>query len=505
MYNNDQSNPLLRQLLSLFPYEPARPVQKAALEIIARMFHEGNRFSIIEAPTGAGKSALAFTTARIGATLDDGEFSPGAYILTPHNNLAEQMTSDFGSLGLASLKASKHYDPVSPSNCRQDICTYEQAKTRFFETPLDVTNYSYFLRARRLPQGPVLILDEGHNLERILLDMEGFSVTSQTCRAAGIDAPIPFGPHEKGRFASWLGTVLLPAMRKRPSRYGESPAQREWEDLAERVARYIDMKDRSQWLAWSEEGVLSAKPLSVVTPARELFARARHVVIQSATILDFATFQRTLGIPDDSLTFCAPSDFPLRNRPIIYTPVGDMSLQAKERTIPHLCTHIARIVSDYSQCKGVVHTHTYEINQRVFQYLKGKVGHRVITQSRNPQEREDAIRRHCASNEASVLVSPSLSEGVDLKDDLARFQIVCKVPYRRLDAYTRARSARDSSWYDLQTAWALIQTVGRCVRSETDSSDTFVLDSQFEKFVTRSERILPAWWRAAIQKVSKAA
>lgn len=441
LYCNDQSNPLLRQLLSLFPYEPARPVQKAALGIIARMFDDGNHFSIIEAPTGAGKSALAFAAARIGATLDDGDFSPGAYILTPHNNLADRMTSDFGHLGLASLKASRHYDPAASGNCHEDICTYEQAKARFFKTPLGVTNYAYFLRACQLPERQVLILDEGHNLERILIDIEGFSITSQTCAAAGVETPRLFGPHEQERIVSWLGAVFLPAMRKRPGRFGKSPAQREWEDLAERVARYIDMEDRSQWVAWSEAGVVSAKPLSAVAPARELFARARHVVIQSATILDFATFQRILGIPDDALTFSAPSDFPLRNRPIIYTPVGDMSRQAKERAIPHLCTHIARIVSDFSQCKGVVHTHSYDINQRVFQYLMGKFGNRIITHSRDARDREDAIRRHCASNEASVLVSPSLNEGVDLKDDLARFQIVCKVPYRRLDAYTRARSA----------------------------------------------------------------
>ncbi|MFZ0747287.1 MAG: helicase C-terminal domain-containing protein [Terracidiphilus sp.] len=505
MYCNDQLNPFLRQLLSLFPYEPPRPVQKEALRIIARMFDEGNHFSIIEAPTGAGKSALAFTAARIGATLDDGDFSPGAYILTPHNNLADRMTSDFGHLGLANLKASRHYDPAASGNCNEDTCTYEKAKARFLKTPLGVTNYAYFLRARQMPERQVLILDEGHNLERILLDMEGFSITSQNCAAAGVDAPRLFGPHEQERIVSWLGAVFLPAMRKRPGRYGESPTQREWENLVERVARYIDMEDRSQWVAWSEEGVLSAKPLSVVAPARELFARARHVILQSATILDLATFQRILGIPDDALTFSAPSDFPLHNRPIIYTPIGDMSHRAKERTIPHLCTHIARIVSDFSQSKGVVHTHAYDINQRVFQHLIGKFGSRIISHGRDARDREDAIRRHCASNEASVLVSPSLNEGVDLKDDLARFQIVCKVPYRRLDAYTRARSARDSSWYDLQTAWALIQTIGRGVRSETDSANTFVLDSQFEKFVTRSERILPAWWRAAIQTVAKVA
>jgi Rad3-related DNA helicase len=41
--------------------------------------------------------------------------------------------------------------------------------------------------------------------------------------------------------------------------------------------------------------------------------------------------------------------------------------------------------------------------------------------------------------------------------------------------------------------------VGRAVRSNTDYATTFVLDSQFEQFVTRNEDLLPDWWRAAIQ------
>ena len=66
-------------------------------------------------------------------------------------------------------------------------------------------------------------------------------------------------------------------------------------------------------------------------------------------------------------------------------------------------------------------------------------------------------------------------------------------------------SAKDRAWYDLQTAWSLVQTIGRVVRSDTDFATTFVLDSQFEKFVARNETILPTWWRVAIQKSEKAA
>jgi len=299
--------------------------------------------------------------------------------------------------------------------------------------------------------------------------------------------------------------VLQPALSKQMSRCRESPALRELEDLAERVAKYIDVDDRSQWIVWIDEATLNARPLSAVAEARDLFARARHVLIQSATIFDFVAFQRVLGITD-SLIFSAPSDFPLSNRPIVYRPVGDMASKNMNRTIPGLCTEIERIVGSFGRCKGVVHTCSYRISQCIAGRLKAKYGcQRIITHGQDPHDREKAIRLHCDSDGATVLISPSLTEGVDLHGDLARFQIICKVPYPRLDEYTRARSARDRTWYPLHTARALVQTIGRAVRSDSDYATTFVLDSQFERFVSRNEEILPAWWRAAIRTDGKAA
>jgi Rad3-related DNA helicase len=438
------------------------------------------------------------TAARFAGTLDDldDEFDPGAYILTPYNNLAAEMTSVFGDMGLTALKGRKHYDQKTGGN-------YEDARDDFFESLQGVTSYAWFLRARQAPKRQVLILDEGHNIERILLDMAGFRITPGICSAAGVDGPPKHLAAE--RIVDWLSAALLPALRKQTSRCRKSAALRELENLAERVAKYVDVDDRSQWIAWIDEDALNVKPFSVSVEARDLFSRARYVLIQSATIFDFAAFQRVLGI-SDSLVFSAPSDFPLCNRPIIYRPVGDMAAKTMSRTIPDLCVEIERIVGSFSQCKGVVHTGSYHINQCVARRLTAKYGcQRIITHSQDPRDREQAIRLHCDGNEVTVLVSPSLTEGVDLHGDLARFQIVCKVPYPRLDEYTRARSARDSTWYRLHTAWALVQMIGRAVRSDTDYATTFVLDSQFERFVIRNEQILPAWWRAAIQTQSKAA
>ena len=124
--------------------------------------------------------------------------------------------------------------------------------------------------------------------------------------------------------------------------------------------------------------------------------RAKFVLIQSATIFDFTTFRRTLGIPDTAITFSAPSDFPLRNRPIIYRPVGDMSRRTMHDTIPDLCNEIEKIVDEFRHYKGVIHTHSYSINERVAQHLIRRFGNRIITHCQNPTSREKAIQQHCA-------------------------------------------------------------------------------------------------------------
>src|SRR5439155_626113 len=62
-----------------------------------------------------------------------------------------------------------------------------------------------------------------------------------------------------------------------------------------------------------------------------------------------------------------------------------------------------------------------------------------------------ALELHRASPMPTVLVSPSLREGVDLPDDFLRFQVVTKLPYPDLgDPWTAARQARDPRWYALE-------------------------------------------------------
>jgi ATP-dependent DNA helicase DinG len=55
-------------------------------------------------------------------------------------------------------------------------------------------------------------------------------------------------------------------------------------------------------------------------------------------------------------------------------------------------------------------------------------------------QRDQVIEQHINSVEPTVLICPSLHTGLDLKDNLSRFQIITKVPYPNMaDRWTNAK------------------------------------------------------------------
>jgi ATP-dependent DNA helicase DinG len=115
-------------------------------------------------------------------------------------------------------------------------------------------------------------------------------------------------------------------------------------------------------------------------------------------------------------------------------------------------------------------------------------------------QRDEIISQHTFSSKPTVLISPSLHTGLDLKDDLSRFQIITKVPYpNKSDRWTNAKRQSDEEWYYWQTALRLIQAYGRSVRSQDDWARTYVLDSAFSYFVRKNRNTLPGWFIQAIK------
>ena len=173
-----------------------------------------------------------------------------------------------------------------------------------------------------------------------------------------------------------------------------------------------------------------------------------------------------------------------------------MSSKAIDDTLPRMVQAVKAIMAEHKNEKGIIHCHSY----RVANYLKKNIrSTRLLIH--NSETRERILEKHMKAKKPTVLISPSMTEGVDLKGDLSRFQVICKVPYPYLgDKLVRKKMNKWKWWYPLQTAKTIVQAVGRSVRSSEDSAVTYILDSDFEMFYNRNRSMFPKGFKESLQK-----
>lgn len=517
----------LDNLIESFPFPSIRDGQKDALRVLAESFDASVPFTIIEGPTGTGKSGIGLSPAIYSAQKMEPE--AGAHYLTSQNSLTKQLVQDFEKYGLVELKGKANYQcHVHGTNCEDgsilsgktpcEGCPYREAKQEYTSGKLGVTNYTYFMTEKKyvgeIEPREYLICDEAHNIEREVLSLADISISQARCDDIECGKLPRFKSGDTETVKSWLSRVFVPQLKtliasieleleRDPNNLHLSKRQNLLTSLMYRVW-YFTEDNTDEWFAWTDttNGNLMIRPLSAAEIAHStLFSGTKNIVMMSATILDFATFQRDLGISaSESKVFAIPSDFPVKNRRIVYWPVGSMSANSIEETLPRVAQRTQALLDKYAEHKGIIHTHSYRINSYLMDAL-GKTPHRyrLLSHTNVKGSREAAIMRHYGSEDPTILVSPSMTEGLDLKGDLSRIQIIPKVPYPFLDPYTRARMERDPKWYQLKTALTLVQETGRSNRSADDYALTVILDSNFGTFLAKNQDILPKWWVDSIE------
>jgi Rad3-related DNA helicase len=234
-----------------------------------------------------------------------------------------------------------------------------------------------------------------------------------------------------------------------------------------------------------------------------LFDAADVAVLISAFLGHRAALAECLGLDvATTLTVRSDSPFPLEQRPIVYRPRGALSRATLAELEPAVFSAVADILRAHARDKGVIHVPSYAAADRLVTDLARRVPleSRRLLPIATPEAKPAALQHHRASHLATVLVSPSLREGVDLPDDLLRFQIVTKMPFPDLgDPWTAARARRDPRWYALETAKSLVQTYGRSCRHADDRGVTYLLDGQFSRFLLRYRPLLPSWFLDAAE------
>lgn len=244
------------------------------------------------------------------------------------------------------------------------------------------------------------------------------------------------------------------------------------------------------------------KPLDISSYCKAIFEKGAKVLIMSATILNKKAFCKSIGLDPEDVTFISvTSDFPIENRTIYplniaylnYSNLQSIDIKSK------ISKAVDNIMSLYKNDKGIIHTTSYD--QLVFikeNISKDNARRLLIT---DPElQRDEVIFQHTSTTKPTVLISPSLHTGLDLKDDLSRFQIITKVPYpSKGDRWINAKRELNEEWYYWQTALRLIQAYGRSIRSKEDWAKTYILDSAFGYFIKKNKNMLPDWFVQAIK------
>jgi Rad3-related DNA helicase len=540
----------LHDYRSYFPFKEIRKEQKEAIEFAIDSYESGKKYVLLELGTGTGKSAIGITIARYlennFPTIKDENGDPltGAYILTTQKILQEQYVRDFGPGSklpvLRTIKSSSNYtcsfyDDQSCAESKmllsrlaknlsgtefQNHCTkqcqYSQEKQEFIDASVSITNFSYFLAetsySGKLGSRGLLVIDEAHNVESEVGRFIEVSFSEKFSNDVLKIKP-PKTQDQKSIF-DWIKTSYLKSLKQYSEKLESTlkknttslnkckDASKNYEMIQkhkEKVEKFIEVYNPKSWVMNLEKklygqgkttNIMSRFEFKTVDVSpyceKHLFSKAPKILMMSATIVDKDVFCESIGLKHSDVAYMKKhSPFSDENRPIHFMPVGSMSKNKIDSTLPILVEAIKLLLDKHKEEKGIIHTVNYKISKYLIDSIKSD---RLL--SHDASNRDKILKDHINSENPTVLISPSMMEGVDLSDNLSRFQIICKVPFPYLgDEVVKKRLEKNETWYTYATAKSLIQSLGRSIRNENDFAISYILDSDWTNFFNKSKRM----------------
>ncbi len=522
-----------------FPFEIPREGQLEIIQEIEDAISKGYKYIILEAGTGTGKSAIAATLSKM---------YDSAYILTMTKQLQSQYAEEFKfplvkgranfsclnggtemtcDMGLCKTTLNKNNffcpygvgkNPTLGSSeafttaddapfffNSDNHCNYWQQKTNAIKSSITLMNYDYaFLElnyVKHFSPRSLLVLDEAHNIEDKIMKNLELNLTNQRLEK-DIQKRISKETLNDGTIEDWI--LELESISDAYKNLDLKTFKKNQVDRIDRTRRkiksiikYLNAEPKN-WVIDADEIGVSFKPLRIHNYAKDLLFKYGDVCIfMSATILSYKMFSKWLGLNENEIFYInVDSPFPKEKRPIDLKLVGKMSKNRIKETAPKTIPIINDILRKHSEDKGLIHTHSYQNSIFITQNIPNS---RLI--SHNSFNRERVLDHFEKDDNPLVLVSPSMSEGVDLPYDNCRFQIIYKIPFPYLgDMQINLRQKRDKRWYAYKTVMTIMQSYGRGMRAEDDYCTTYILDKDilmlFKSPLYKS--LIPRFFKEAI-------
>jgi len=534
-------------LLNNFPsgYTP-NPSQVKLLKSIDEAFDSGKKFVICNAPTGSGKSFVSKTVGNVADDCSDNfqelvtsylaykrgngatyayeeeaeEEKPfGATALTITKALQDQYKELFEDVEV--LKGKSNYQcavderfPVDVAPCihasnlkaecwAKNKCPYYEQRNKALTSGFNTLNYNmFFALPNHLKKRQFLICDEASELEDQLV--KEFTCKIDYIFLRRLDINVIHLTKNKSA-VKWLSELAVDITDKIDDMREHIAAKKgknkkAIQDLTQMMLKLINIHSKIELVidSWDESEYVYEKvpeyiqfvPLKVDKLAKRLFDYADKVILMSATIIDPDNFCKSLGITNYKYVE-AESSFDAKKAPIICNPKYKLNFHSMAKYLPKVLKQVEEICEYHKNDKGIIHTQSNYITSQVSNQLTDS---RFLY--REPGVRnEDILEAHMNDADPTVLVSPSMSYGVDLKGDLAKFQIIIKAPFLPTkDVRIERMMKNDFDWYANKMLCSLIQSCGRGVRSKDDKCVTYILDGTIVESILKSKHKLPKYF-----------
>jgi ATP-dependent DNA helicase DinG len=526
--------------------------QLAVAQDLAAGYAE-HRFQMLQAATGSGKSLTSATVAALLARdlASEQDINPNYkpfrwLVLTGTKGLQVQYQDD--GLAQCSVVGHRNYpcmprapfqgmisaeDPDDPEfRCMaipRDTCGYLADTTRARESSGVagvVGNYAHWLSLGRysdpklLGEFDLLVMDEAHSGgEWLTRAMQIYLSPFAIGKVLGINGPYRMpSPAACAKIEEWNEWFSELAARVE-ERYQylamakDAPGARRAERLSRELTLLMDVSENLELAGLSEPWVVipqDQRPGYVFSPRwgsdfaeRFLFRGIPRVLLTSATVTP--QHAKQLGISPDAMRFReVPSPFDPRRRPVVYVPTTRVDYRMTDGQRWLLMRRIDQVVEaaiELGAGNGLIHSVSYEWAEQIKR--ESAYSAAILTHRKDSTEFQAALERFKAMGRAgqfAVICSPRMVEGVDLPDELCRWQVVVKVPTPNSQEPLEAARNKDKDYRNLVVAMKITQMVGRPVRGIGDFATTVIFDDHWGQHVAR-ECPFAQWMRAAFRAV----
>lgn len=504
--------------------------------VLTQFIDEGKRNVVLNAGTGIGKSVIGAVVSDV-LNIYAGEEELASVIAMGTNILAQQYTESFSKLGknkYFQIKGASNYacafmeaQPMPPTRtadgcvrkkmhdteieryCRG--CEYHESKFLTNKTDNLITNYAYFfianLTSGHLKPRNLHIFDEAHTLNDAFCSFTEISIsvkhidhyikelqdTNGKCERQ-IDQLVQFRQRlvsktiDDANYFEALESLRI-IYANLSTTLSTLATQLEKVDLVKSVkydkmgGKYKNLAGKISDLTKNEyehvfdsliENTISIKTIFVSDMMESMLTK--YNLFMSATITENFAYD-TLNLKREQTAFIQlPAVFPRENKPIFFlgkSALNYTSLQNPD-VIYNLKTQVKSIVEFHKDQKGLVLVPSFYLGSQVVSSIGRSTRIFEHKSGVNLPQLVDEFKNYTGS---AVLVSPSIFEGLDFKNDDSRYQIIVKSPFASLaDKRIKYISDKYPDIYKETTLLKILQGIGRSVRTPEDFACTYMLD-----------------------------